>query len=108
MSNTTSSTANRVLSNVLLTLNLLAFFFHSICDQVCKLWIEAREKCGRRIRFFLTLDTITAWQYFNSWHFLLTQVVSHTCEKLKAPKPDNRCLPISHKWHHSKGIGDLM
>ena len=30
------------------------------------LWIQARSRFGRRIRFLLTLDAITAWQYFSS------------------------------------------
>ena len=44
------------LSNLLLTLNLLAFTFHTTCDQLCELWHTTRTSFSRRHRFFVTLD----------------------------------------------------
>lgn len=62
------------LSNTLLTLNLIAFAFHGACDQLCALWHSAHRTCFRRKRFFATLDMLTEYIYFNSWHALLTMI----------------------------------
>ena len=40
------------LSNLLLTLNLIAFTFHTACDRLCELWQQARATLSRRHRFF--------------------------------------------------------
>ena len=55
-------------------LNAIEHYF-CFLTQVCKPWIMTRGRFGRRIRFFLTLDTITARQYFNSRHFLSMQTI---------------------------------
>ncbi len=62
------------LSNTLLTLNLIAFALHGVCDQLCALWHKARQKCSRRKRFFYTMDVLTEWHYFDSWFDLLVQI----------------------------------
>ena len=62
------------LSNTLLTLNLIAFAVHGVCDQLCALWFKARQKCFRRKRFFYTMDIPTEWHYFDSWYNLLIQI----------------------------------
>ena len=41
------------------TLNLIAFAFHTVCDQVCALWHQARNRISRRQRFFTTLMVLT-------------------------------------------------
>ena len=76
------------LSNTLLTLNLIAFAFHGVCDQLCALWKAARAQCSRRIRFFATLDTLTEYMYFETWHLLLTMIADpdqRPIAKMRAP-----------------------
>ena len=64
------------LSNLLLTLNLLAFTFRSTCDQLCKLWNTARTSFSRRHRFFFTLDIINNYILFQDWQELLNAITS--------------------------------
>ncbi len=64
------------LSNTLLTLNLIAFAFHGVCDLLCQLWFEARRQCFRRKRFFLLIDAITSWTYFRTWRELLAPIAN--------------------------------
>ena len=56
---------------MLVTLNLLAFAFHTICDLTEDTWRAARSKAGARTRFFTRLATITEFLVFNSWDELL-------------------------------------
>ena len=64
------------LSNLLLTLNLLAFTFRSTCDQLCQLWNTARTSFSRRHRFFFTLDIINNYILFQDWQELLNAITS--------------------------------
>lgn len=76
------------LSNTLLSLNLIAFAFHAVCDQLCSLWQKARQQCFRRTRFFLTMDMAAQWQHFKSWHALLTPIADPSLRpiaKMRAP-----------------------
>ena len=59
------------LATVLVTLNLLAFAIHTICDIGDKLWRAARQKLGPRYNFFQKLAAITAYLIFPSWDDLL-------------------------------------
>jgi hypothetical protein len=59
------------LASILITLNLLAFAFHTTCDIVDELWRSAREKIGPRRPFFNHLASITAYLIFESWQDLL-------------------------------------
>ncbi len=61
------------LSNTLMTLNLIAFAFHAVCDQLCELWRAGRDRYSRRGRLFLSLDVLNEWQYFDDWHDLLSR-----------------------------------
>lgn len=62
------------LSNTLLALNLIAFAFHAVCQQLCALWKQANELYTRKRRLFLAIDLLTEWQYFESWHALLAPI----------------------------------
>ena len=62
------------LTNVLLTLNLIAFAFHTACDLLCELWQKARARFSRRHRFFVTLDVLNNYLYFENWRALLLAV----------------------------------
>ena len=59
------------LAAVFATLNLLAFAFHTVCEIADDRWRQAREKLGRRTRFFETLRSLTAYMLFLSRHDLL-------------------------------------
>ena len=58
------------LASVLVTLNLLAFAFHTVCDIGDDLWRSAREKLGTRRRFFSHLEAITNYSIFDTWQDL--------------------------------------
>jgi hypothetical protein len=59
------------LSAILVSLNLLAFAFHTVCDIGDELWRNARIKLGPRYNFFSKLAAITAYLTFPSWQDLL-------------------------------------
>lgn len=59
------------LAALLVTLNLLAFAFHTVCDQTEPLWQLARSKTSSRAQFFSRLATITVYLVFPSWDDLL-------------------------------------
>ena len=59
------------LAALLVTLNLLAFAFHTVCDQTEPLWRLARSKTSSRVQFFNRLAAITIYLIFPSWDDLL-------------------------------------
>jgi hypothetical protein len=59
------------LSSVLVTLNLLAFAIHTVCDLAHGPWRRAREVLGPRQRFFQHIEALTTYLVFPSWHELL-------------------------------------
>lgn len=59
------------LAAVLVTLNLLAFAIHTVCDIGDELWRAARQKHGSRRQFFNNLAAITTFLIFPSWQDLL-------------------------------------
>src|SRR3954463_1753873 len=70
------------LSAVFVSLNLLAFAFHTVCDFAEDLWRRAMKKMGTR--FFENLRSITTFLIFPTWDDLLTT------------SPDLRPLPFEH------------
>ena len=70
------------LSAVFVSLNLLAFAFHTVCDLAEDLWRKAMEKMGSRSRFFENLRSITTFLIFPT--------------DLLATSPDLRPLPFEH------------
>jgi hypothetical protein len=58
------------LSAILVSLNLLAFAIHTVCDIGDELWRNARTKLGPRYNFFSKLAAITAY-LVPSWQDLL-------------------------------------
>ncbi|MGH9520858.1 MAG: ISNCY family transposase, partial [Terriglobales bacterium] len=61
----------KTLASVLVTLNLLAFAYHTV-SQLCLLaWRTALAARGARYRFFEHLRTITAYIVFDDWPDLL-------------------------------------
>lgn len=61
----------RHLSNVLLSLLLLAFLFHTVLQLSCLLYQAVREKLGARRKFFHHIQALTCYIHFSSWHQLL-------------------------------------
>src|SRR5246127_4493396 len=59
------------LAAVLVTLNLIAFAYHTLAELTEHLWARAREKAGTRIAFFNHLRSITVFLVFASWRDLL-------------------------------------
>jgi hypothetical protein len=59
------------LAAILVSLNLLAFAIHTICDIGDELWRAARAKLGPRYNFFSKLAAITTFFIFPSWDDLL-------------------------------------
>jgi hypothetical protein len=59
------------LAAILVSLNLLAFAMHTICDIGDELWRNARAKLGPRYNFFHKLAAITTYLIFPSWDDLL-------------------------------------
>jgi hypothetical protein len=61
----------RNLSAILVSLNLLAFAIHTVCDIGDEFWRAARTKLGPRYNFFSKLAAITIYLIFPSWDDLL-------------------------------------
>ena len=59
------------LAALLVSLNLLAFAFHTVCDKAEEIWRRARSKAGSRAQFFGNLAAITTFLIFPSWEDLL-------------------------------------
>jgi hypothetical protein len=65
------------LATLLVTLNLLAFACHTVCDQAEALWRLARSKVSSRAQFFSNLAAITTFLIFPAWHDLV-QTLAYT------------------------------
>ena len=59
------------LAALLVTLNLLAFAFHTVCDHAEELWRKARSKASSRAQFFNRLVAVTSFLIFPSWNDLV-------------------------------------
>jgi hypothetical protein len=59
------------LAAILVSLNLLAFAIHTVCDIGDELWRAARAKLGPGYNFFSKLAAITTYLIFPSWEDLL-------------------------------------
>ena len=68
------------LAAFLLTLNLLAFLFHTLLHLVDSVYQCMRKQRGTRQGFFQDIQTLTKYLVFDSWEHLLRFM-------LDAPKP---------------------
>ena len=59
------------LAALLVSLNLLAFAFHTVCDHGEALWRLARSKVSSRAQFFSSMVAITSYLIFSSWDELM-------------------------------------
>jgi hypothetical protein len=73
------------LSSVLLSLNLLAFLFHSVLHLLDTSYQLIRKKRGTRKGFFQDIVTLTKYLCFESWQHLLAFMLSDK------PVPANSC-----------------
>ena len=62
----------RNLAALLVTLNLLAFACHTVCDQAEEVWRTARTKAGARVQFFNNLAAVTSFMIFPNWDDLIS------------------------------------
>lgn len=74
----------RHLSMFLLTLNLLAFLFHTVLDWVDERYERARTQRGTRKGFFQDLLSLTKYLWFESWQHLLDFILDDS-KLLRAP-----------------------
>ncbi len=74
---------NEHLSNLLLTMNLLAFMFHTILELFDHRYAVLRKALGRRQIFFNDLRAITRYWCFESW----TDMMLFMLKGLKIPDP---------------------
>ena len=59
------------LASVLLTLNLLAFLFHTVLHLVDSGYQRIRQQCATRKGFFNEIRALTKYFVFNSWQHLI-------------------------------------
>ena len=71
------------LSNLLLTMNLLAFLFHTVLQIFDKRYAVLRKALGRRMAFFNDIRALTRYWCFESWDDLLLFML----RGLKIPDP---------------------
>ncbi len=64
------------LSEILLSLNLLAFFFHNVLDLVNELYQKVRKSLGARKRFFNDIRALLHYLWFQSWNDLLIFILT--------------------------------
>jgi len=63
---------NQYLASLLLSLNLLAFLFHTVLDLVDEQYRAIRQTLGTRQRFFQDLDALLRYFQFESWDAVLS------------------------------------
>lgn len=64
------------LASFLLTLNLLAFLFHTVLELVDAKYRLLRQALGLRRTFFNDIKTLTRYLYFDSWQHLLDFMIN--------------------------------
>ena len=60
------------LASLLLSLNLLAFLFHTVLDLVDEQYRAIRQTLGTRQRFFQDLEALLVYFQFESWEAVLS------------------------------------
>ncbi|MEL7502010.1 MAG: hypothetical protein AAFN18_06035 [Cyanobacteria bacterium J06554_6] len=71
------------LSSVLLSLNLLAFLFHTVLEWSDRLYQQMRQRRGTRKGFFQDILALTKYLWFESW----TALLEFRLDDTKAAKP---------------------
>lgn len=60
------------LASILLTLNLLAFLFHTVLHIIDRLYQQISQLLGTQHSFFNDLRTLTTYFVFDSWQHLIS------------------------------------
>lgn len=63
------------LSSLLLTLNLLAFLFHTVLEIMDDKYKLIRDNLPTRQTFFDDIRALTRYSYFDSWDAMLTFMI---------------------------------
>jgi hypothetical protein len=63
---------SQYLASLLLSLNLLAFLFHTVLDLVDEQYRAIRQALGRRQTFFQDLEALLRYFQFDSWDAVLS------------------------------------
>lgn len=63
------------LSNFLMTLNLLAFLFHTVSHRFDRRYQLVRKTLGRRKTFFHDVQALTKYFFYDNWTHLLTTMI---------------------------------
>ena len=71
------------LSKVLLTLNLLAFLFHTVLQLVDESYQKIRKQLVTRKGFFQDIRSLTKYLLFESWSILIQFMISGQRSPLK-------------------------
>lgn len=66
----------QTLASIFLTLNLLAFAFHTAAWLAALAWRADVAACGATYRFFEELRTITTYVVFDGWAHLLQSIAA--------------------------------
>ena len=69
------------LSEILLSLNLLAFLFHNVLDLVNDMYQKVRKFLGTRKRFFNDIRALLNYIWFQSWNDLFVFILSEGEER---------------------------
>ncbi len=69
------------LSEILLSLNLLAFLFHNVLDLVNQLYQKTREILGTRKTFFNDIRALLKYVWFQSWPDLFVFILTEGDER---------------------------
>ncbi|MGH2412939.1 MAG: ISNCY family transposase, partial [Microcystaceae cyanobacterium] len=64
------------LSTILVTLNLLAFLFHTVLQLVDRPYQQIRKRRGTRKTFFNDIRTLTTYFVFEGWQHLIAFMLS--------------------------------
>ena len=76
----------RYLSNTLLTLNLLAFLFHTVLEMFDDTYRRIREDLPTRKTFFDDIRALTRYMFFDSWEVMLAFMAHIVGARVRAPR----------------------
>ena len=93
------------LASVLVTLNLLAFGFHTAARLAVLAWRQAVIARGPTYRFFEHLRMITVYIVFEDWDHLLRSIAAAACGRPEPRAGPSTVPPTRHKeLNHEKKI----
>jgi hypothetical protein len=79
---------NNGLANLLTSLNILAFLFHTVQELTCDFYTGIRKKLGARRKFFEHLRTLTHYMCFENWEHMMQFMAEGLELKIAEPALD--------------------